>query len=436
MKASFFQIILIGVFIVGALGGLFVFATYKGGGSAAADVGTVRIWGTLPNSEMNTTLSEIGKFNQGVTGVSYVQRNPATLASDLASAIATGGAPDLVLASQEELQGLTKLIEPIPYESLSEATFTSAFVDEAGLFTTIRGQGHYGIPFLVDPLVLFWNNDILSSSGVAKPPATWEALVGLVQNLAVITPSKQIKRGLIGLGTYDNVHNARGILSALFLQTKVPMSSYAANGTLSADLGGSASSGTPAGQAVLGFYTQFADPTKLSYTWNGSLPDSQKAFLVGDLALYLGYVSEARFLRAANPNLNFNVAPLPQPSTATSKSTYGLVYAFMIPNAAKNGKGGYRAALLLTQPEEQAVAAANTWLAPATRTALSATPPNSVAAVAYASALYSKGWLSPSPQGVDDVFSSMIGNIVSGRESLQSALTRASGSLTALFRKK
>ena len=433
MKISLFQGILIAVFCLGALVGLFVFATYSGNRSGGSGIGTVIVWGILPKDGMNAMLTTVAQTDTDIKGISYVQKDPKTLPSDLAAAIATGAAPDLVLASQEELHALAKFISPIPPRTLPASTFTSTFTDEGGLFTAPNGAGYYGIPFLIDPLILFWNNNILSSNGIAKPPATWEALTGLVPNIAILTSTKQITRGLIALGTYDNVHNARGILSALFLQTNIPMSAYSSGGVFAANLGVVTSSGVPPGQAVLGFYTQFADPSKVSYTWNSSLPDSEQAFEASDLALYLGYASEARFLAAANPNLSFNVAPLPQPATASVKSTYGLVYAFMIPRNAANASGAYQAAALLTNSAEQTIAANATGLAPATRNELATPPSDPVAATAYASALYAKGWLSPAPADVDQVFSSMIQSVVSGRSTLDSALTRAESSLTSLL---
>jgi maltose-binding protein MalE len=431
MKISLFQGILIGVFGVGALIGLFVFATYTSKSGGNNGVGTVVIWGTLPKDEINAALTTITQTETTLKSVSYVQENPATLPGDLASAIATGAAPDLVLDSQENLFALAKFITPIPSATLPASTFTNTFVQEGNIFAS--SGGYYGIPFLVDPLVLFSNRSILSSDGIAKPPSTWEALTGLVPNVAVLTPAQQITRGLIALGTYGNVHDARGILSALFLQTDVPISSYSSSGFLSGNLGESSSSGTPPGQAVIGFYTQFADPTKVSYTWNNSLQDSQQEFLDGDLALYLGYVSEAKYFTAANPNRNFTVSPLPQPATATTKSTYGLVYAFMIPRGAKNSAGAYQAAAILTNSAEQSAAAGATGLAPATLNQLATTPADPIAAIAYAEALYAKGWLSPAPADTDSVFSSMITSVTSGNSNLQSALSSAELSLSSFL---
>lgn len=424
-----------GIFGFCALVGLVVFAMFRGG-SSVTGIGTVVVWGTLPRDQISSMVASVQQIEDSIKGVSYVQKDPQTLAADLAAAIATNTGPDLVLASQEELHTLSKFLMPIPTDVLSARDFADTFINEGRLLVAPRDSGFYGIPFLVDPLVLFSNTDILSSSGIARPPTTWEGLIGLVSNVAVLSPTKQITRGLIAFGTYDNVHNARGILSALFLQNEVAISGRTSSGSLVADLGKSETGNSQSGQEVLRFYTLFADPSKVSYTWNSSLPDSQRAFQTGDLALYVGYASEVRFFTAANRNLNFNVSPLPQIDVKSNKTTYGLLYSFMIPRGAKNPSGAYQAVALLTGPAEQAIAAKATGLAPATTAAL-ATPPSddAVASVAYASALYARGWLSPMPADTDTVFSGMIGNIVTGRLSPEAALSRASGALTSLLQK-
>jgi len=422
-----------GVLVFSAIVGVFVFATYTSKNTAAT-IGPVLVWGTLPKVNMDAALTVINQSEQGLKNLTYVEKSPSTLVAELSSAIATGAAPDLVLASQEELHSLSKFIAPIPVSTLPVRTFQNTFIQEGSVFLTPDGTGYYGVPFLVDPLVLFSNRSILSSSGIAKPPATWEALIGLVPNVALFTPTRQVTRALISLGTYDNVHSARAILASLFLQGQVPLSSYLSSGALVADLGSKSSTeGAPPGRAVLGFYTQFADPSKVSYTWNASLPDSERMFLTGDLALYPGYASRARYLQQANPNLNFDVAPLPQPATATLKSVYGLVYALMIPRGARNSTGGYQAAVLLTSPLEQAAAATHTGLAPAVLNLLASAPPDPIAAVTYAEALYSKGWMSPAASDVDRVFSGMIGNVITGRSPLTAALASAEQSLNALL---
>lgn len=433
MKISLFQGILLGVFGVFALVGLFVFATYTSNNTGGGvTVGEVVVWGTLDRDRMQATLVAAMQVEPALKGVMYVKKEPSTLAAELASAIATGTSPDLVLASQEELLALSKFLSPIPYSTLSARTFQNSFAAGAGIFAA-PGVGYFGVPFLIDPMVLFANRSILASSGIARPPATWEQLTGLVPSVLRTASGKQVTRGLIALGTYENVESARGILSSLFLQTGVPVTGYTSTGMLTADLGSSEVSGFPPGQAVVRFYTQFADPTKVSYTWNGSLPNSERFFQTGDLALYLGYASRARFLREANPNLDFDVAPIPQPATARDKNAYGRIYAFMISRGASNPAGAYQAAALLSNPAEQEVAAGATGLAPVSLTELSKTPVDPILAVAYAEALYTRGWLSPPPGNTDPIFSSMISNVNTGRTTLETALSLAERQLSALL---
>jgi ABC-type glycerol-3-phosphate transport system substrate-binding protein len=427
---SAFQAILYTVFGLAALIGLFVFATYTSK-SGQGTIGTVHVWGTLPEDEMNTLLTALGQDVRDLQEVTYEEKNPSTLPTDLAAAIATGASPDLVLDSQENLLSIARFLTVIPPSTLSTSAFAGAFIAGADVFQGV--SGYYGVPFLVDPLVLYSNRAILASAGVAKPPATWEALTGLVPKIALFTPNRQIQRGLIALGSYDNVHNARAILSTLFLQTGVPITGYSANGSLSGNLGANSASGVPPGISVLGFYTQFADPAKVSYTWNASLGDSQRAFQVGELALYLGFASEARYLQAANPNLSFMVSPAPQPGTAAVKNVYGRIYAFMIPNGAPNPAGAYQAAALLTDVRAQAAAAALTGLAPAALDQLANVPGDPLGASAYTSALYTVAWLSPAAAATDQVFGGMINSVISGRLGVEPALGVAEQALTSLI---
>ncbi|HVM58897.1 MAG TPA: extracellular solute-binding protein [Candidatus Paceibacterota bacterium] len=429
-RITLFQGIFLGVFALAAVIGLFVFATYTGSGGGNA-IGTVTIWGTLPESQVQTALATIIRNDQTLKNVTYAQKDASTLPSELTAAIAAGTPPDLVLASQEELVPLSRFLAPIPASTLSARTFQNTFIGEGNLLAA--ADGYYGIPFLVDPLVLFSNNSILSSDGIATPPATWEALTGLVPKVAQLTDSRSVTRGLIALGTYANVHDARAILSTLFFQAGVRVSGRSAQtGQLIADLG-TAASGVPPGQAVLGFYTQFADPTKVSYTWNASLPDSEQAFQNGDLGLYLGFASEARYLAQANPNLDFDVSPVPQPATAATKTGFGLLYSLMVPRSAPNPNGAYQTASKLAGDAAQAAFASATGLAPASRSALGSAPDDPIAAVAYAEALYANGWLSPQPYDTDTVFSDMIGNVISGRTTLQTALQQAQARLSAFL---
>ena len=105
----------------------------------------------------------------------------------------------------------------------------------------------------------------------------------------------------------------------------------------------------------------------------------------------------------------------------------------MIPRGAKNPAGAYQVAALLSGSAEQSVATSFTGLAPANLNVLATAPADPVAAVAYAEALYTRGWMSPAPSDTDAVFSGMINNVISGRLTLEAALAEAERALSALL---
>ena len=51
----------------------------------------------------------------------------------------------------------------IPSSALSQSQFESTFIDAASPF--VASNGILGVPILADPLVLYWNKDMLSSAG-------------------------------------------------------------------------------------------------------------------------------------------------------------------------------------------------------------------------------------------------------------------------------
>jgi len=421
-----------GVFILFAIVGLFLFANFTGFGTTAAKIGTVTIWGVLPEGAVSPELDALKAQQKEYANVQYVQKPADTFDAVLSDGIASGIGPDVILISQEQLLAEKNKLNVIPFSVISERAYLASFVPLTELFLT--SQGTYGIPFTVDPLVLYYNRTLLSSAGIAMPPSTWEAITGLAPRLTQKNGA-QVVKSAIALGSYQNVPNASAILSLLFFQAGSPITTLS-NGTVRAALTQSTAGNTvgvnPA-ESALSFYTQFADPAKTVYSWNGSLPDARQAFTSGDLALYLGFASEEPFLAAANPNLDFDMAAVPQPAMSQVRTTYGRAYAFAIPKATRNETGGIAVARALTTKELALQAAHALSMAPAERALLSPAANDKFAAVFYPEALVAKGWLSPLPERTDSIFAAMIGTILSGRSSVQDALEKANQALDSAF---
>jgi ABC-type glycerol-3-phosphate transport system substrate-binding protein len=239
-----------------------------------------------------------------------------------------------------------------------------------------------------------------------------------------------VTKSAIALGGYENITNARAIISLLLLQSGSTISESSATGVRSTlTKNTSAGGGVSPGQSAITFYTQFADPAKVVYTWNRSLPQARDSFVAGDTTFYIGYASEYALLKASNPNLDFDMAAIPTPQTASTRIDYARVYAFAIPKTAKNAPASYQVAAALANQTSVALAAHALGVSPALRSMVSARTDDANAAVYNPLTLIAKGWLSPAPGVTDRIFADMINNVISGRENVQQALKAADDSL-------
>jgi ABC-type glycerol-3-phosphate transport system substrate-binding protein len=279
-------------------------------------------------------------------------------------------------------------------------------------------------------MVLYYNRSLLTQGGVATPPTTWEAVTGLAENLTQ-QQAGNITESVVPFGAYDNVEDARGIISLLLLQAGNAITAATTGGVRSQLTAGGAPGSASPSAAALNFYAQFADPAKTVYTWNRALPSARQSFLSGSLLFYPGFASELPDLKAANPNLDFDMAPIPQPQTAASKSTYARAYAFAIPKVSKNASGALTAAFALANSSHAQTVATSLFMAPAVRSALTPGTNDLYQPVFFPQALIAKGWLSPSPADTDRIFSTMIGNITSGRATADQAVQSADQALNA-----
>ena len=67
-----FQIGIIAIFAILAIIGVFAFAGIGGFGGDKNSIGSVEIWGTIPNVVMNDLISEISREDKNFLGIKYV----------------------------------------------------------------------------------------------------------------------------------------------------------------------------------------------------------------------------------------------------------------------------------------------------------------------------------------------------------------------------
>ena len=418
-NTSTFQIILMGVFIFFIVAGVIVFATYKSGNQTITD--KVQIWGTIDHNTIDKLLSKLGETDQSVKNISYKQINVENFNFQFTEAMAEGNGPDAIILQQDSIFQQKNKILTIPYDSYSERDFKNQFIEEGELY--LSNEGVIGLPFIVDPMVMYWNRDIFSKAGVAIPPKSWDEFFALSQKITEKDDNLNILKSFVSFGEFRNITHAKELLSSLIIQADDKIVS---NETVSFGKDGSA-------EEAVDFFVQFSNPVKPVYSWNRSLPESQKMFISGNLAVYFGFASELNNLRVKNPNLNFDVATMPK--TSKSGNVFGKMYSLAITKNSKNPGVVFSAIKILTGDEALKILSDFNGLPPVSRTLLSSKPSNPYQVVFYDSAILTKAWGDPSSPETNLIFQNMIESIISGRQKTKQAIDKASSEIQTLLQK-
>jgi len=427
---SVFQLVLLMGFGLFFMIGLVVVAIYSNEGNKNnLQTAKVTIWGTLDGGLIRQVMEGIN-FKSLNLDVSYRQKSEKTFDSDLAEAIATGQGPDAILLRQDSLIPNLKKISPTPYETYPLRDFKDAFIEEGELF--VNAQGVLGVPFLIDPLVMFWNRDLFSQSGLANPPRFWDELFSLANQLTLRDTAGNIAQSGAALGAYDNITNAKEVLSTLFIQSGNSIADW--NGPRSAVEVSFLQSPTPP-DSVLSFYTQFSDIRKSVYSWSRALSDSQSMFLSNRLGIYFGFASESKTLKGKSPNLNFDIAMVPQTRNSSTQGTFGRLYGFAILRSSKNNLASYQAIVALTDKEAIKNISVLSGLPPVRRDVQVVDAKNPFRATFTQSALIGKAWLEPGVSASEDIFKNMIESVLAGFLDSTGAVSEAGQQLRLAYPK-
>ncbi len=398
----------------------------KGGGDAQITTGVIKIWGTVSKKNLSAAISFLNNQNPN-TVIIYEEKDPRTYSDDLLNAFAFGGVPDLFLLSQDLIITYEDKIISIPFDSFPERTFNDTYIRAADVFK--RQTGFLGFPIFSDPLVMYYNQDLLESENFTVPPKYWKDLLEYVPRLTKKNDALQILTSGVALGEFSNIKNAKEIFLAMNLQLNNPIVVFdLEKGYIPVLKEASDVSARPAIQS-LNFFNEFSNPVKSVYSWNKSKPNSQNAFIAGDLAIYFGLSSEFRNIEQKNPNLNFDVAMIPQVEELSNKITYADVYALAIPKNTTNAQMALSVAANLANGANTAAIVGSSGFAPMRRDLVGSPGGNTSNIVFYNSALNSRSWFDFNDEMTTNIFSQMNENVISGLESLDDAVDAANTEL-------
>lgn len=427
-----FQIVIIGLFVVLLILGFLGFSGKLPLPTSSSDInyGEVTLWGSIPSGTMQTLITDTLQ-SQKTVSIKYVQKSAENFTADFVGALASGKGPDLILLPQDELLRNLNKLAVTPYQTIPERDFKNTFIQEGEIF--LFPSGIAAIPFIVDPIVMYWNRDLFTSALLTSPPVLWSEFYDLVPKITTRDRDGNITKSLVSFGEYRNVSNAKEIISLLLMQAGSPIVT-SKDGVLQAALQVSAPVNieNPVITAMR-FFTEFSKPEKDSYSWNRSLPISRSAFEAGDLAIYFGYASEYQSIKQKNPHLNFDVAVVPQIGKTSNKMTIGRMYGVAIVGATKNPAGAQKAMNLFSGGSVIGEISTLTNLPPVRKDLIAVRPSNAISSVFYDSAIISRAWYDPSPTETSSIFMNIIDSVNSGRSNMTEAISVAQNTLDNLL---
>jgi len=442
-KTSIFQTLVLifsGIFAIIAL---IIFSMYKGSGEEKLQ--PVTIWGTIPSDSFDRLaieLRENDEITESIDHVTYIEKNINTFDSEFVEALAIGAGPDLVVLPHERILRQRNKLIPISYDTYSERSFQDSFIEGADILRDENGI--YAFPLSVDPMVMYWNRDMFTSSLITEAPKTWESVISIAPKLSVTDDTGSVFKSAVALGQFSNVDYAKEILTTLIKQaggdvvTKlVEQSDGRTPGqdfdiTYIPSLNKRGEYLTPPAEAALRFFGQFTDPTREVYSWNKSLNSDSQRFLSGDLAMYFGKSSRYEDFKKISPNLNFDVAPIPQ-KTGTTPVTYGDFMGISIVKNSQKVPDAFQTLIVITRPEVANILSSIIDLPPARRDVLSQSQSSAHIETFYSSAVWAKSFFDPYPEQTDEVFGDMIGLYTTGQSGVGESIDVANSKLEIIY---
>ncbi len=259
--------------------------------SQSSKVTTITYWGLWePSLIMKDTFSKFESQNPDIK-VNYQQQSIKDYRERLQNAFKSGNGPDLFRFHVTWTPLLSNDVSPIPSTVMPAKEFEAQQYPVAQQWLQ-SSKGYMGIPLMYEGLGLFYNKTLFEAAG-KTPPKTWEELRRLAIELTIKNKQGEIQQAGIAMGTTKNVDNWSDILGLLMMQNAADP----------------AKPNNEVGQGAVKFYRIFRDSDKV---WDDTMPSSTIAFANSKVAMIIAPSWRALEVKEMNPNLEFNIAPLPQ----------------------------------------------------------------------------------------------------------------------------
>jgi multiple sugar transport system substrate-binding protein len=256
---------------------------------------TLTYWGLWDEKAIyDPLIKEYQSKHKNIT-IQYEKMEPKQYRERLIARSKSGNGPDIFRFHNTWVPELQEVLTPLPSEIMSNANFEKTFykIHQTDLKV---GDSYYGIPLMIDGLVLIYNEALLKQAGVLAPPAVWVGdendVLNTAGKLTVRDASGALVTSGIAIGTATNIDHFGEIFGILLLLNGGDLKKLDA----------------PEAAEALELYRKFAEENY----WNDTMSNSIASFIEGRTAMIFGPSWQVINIKAQNPNLTVKVASMPK----------------------------------------------------------------------------------------------------------------------------
>jgi len=335
--------------------------------------------------------------------------------------------PNIFMApSTWVLENKNKIL-PAPKEMMSLTEFENTFARVTKNDLTDEKGNIYALPFYIDTLALYYDDDAFLNENLIKPPTNWDEFEKYVEKLTIFDKDGNLIRPGAAFGGGSNINRGQDILMLLVMQ----------NNTGNEKIKNLTSFNNRGSSAAITFYTNFTNPKRKSYTWNEDQMYSIDAFVQKKAVMMINYSHHIEnVINKTSNNLNFKIAPIPQ-LDKNNKVNYASYLVPVVPKKAPCGKKAKTNAncyslswefLNFAAKKENAKLYLNSTKKPAANLELAKeqfTDFNDQRSVFAGQVFTAKSWEHPNDSLSDQVLVRMIDSIITTNEEFKKSISEA-----------
>ncbi|GIW63055.1 MAG: hypothetical protein KatS3mg090_0881 [Patescibacteria group bacterium] len=251
-------------------------------------------WGLWDDKEIiQPLIDEYQKKNPNVKINYELKSVKDAYAQKIVARTERGVGPDIFRFHNSWIPELKEVLSYAPESVVSADEFSKQYYNSI-VKDLVIDKKVYGLPLMIDGLLLIYNEDLLKTAGISSPPATWDAFIEAVEKTTVKDSSGNILTSGIALGTAGNIQHFSDILLLMLYQNGGSIANLQAQEAID----------------ILSQYRRFAEPP--NNVWSETMPDSVVAFAEGKVAMIFAPSWQILIIKQINKDINVKSAPVPQ----------------------------------------------------------------------------------------------------------------------------